>query len=148
VDDHVPGLLDHSAAHAEHLSVAIVDLDHFKLVNDSFSHETGDGVLVALAELLGDSLPDGAFAARLGGEEFVVVLPGLDATEAALVCEDLRARIQDHPWETIRPGLTVTASFGVASTFAGSTGLSHLLGQADQRLYAAKRKGRNRVVAR
>ena len=92
VDDRVPSLLSRSRTHATYLSVAILDLDHFKAVNDQLSHDTGDEVLRRLAPLLQSGAADDAFAARLGGEEFLVVLPGFDVRAGGAAVRDAAAR--------------------------------------------------------
>ena len=84
------------------------------------------------------------FAARLGGDEFLLVLPGLDVGTAGECCERLRVRVRDHPWAPLTDDIPVTISVGVVSTVAGLA--SHLLAAADQRLYAAKRAGRDQVT--
>jgi diguanylate cyclase (GGDEF)-like protein len=134
-------------AGSEPLSLAIVDLDHFKEVNDRFGHDVGDRVLVRAGELLADAVRPSDVVARTGGEEFVVLMPVAD-TEAATACADrLRRIVAAERWDQIAPGLAVTASIGVASTSA-ATGAENVLKLADRRLYAAKHAGRNRVDAK
>jgi two-component system cell cycle response regulator len=141
VDEQLPELLGRGG----HLSVAILDLDHFKQINDTLSHATGDAVLQQLGRLLLDRTTGPAVAARLGGEEFVLILPGLDAAAAALYCERVRRAIHDFGWTTITGGLPVTSSIGVTTAAPASTAAA-LLAAADRNLYMAKRTGRNRVV--
>jgi diguanylate cyclase (GGDEF)-like protein len=131
------------------LSVALVDLDHFKQVNDRLSHEVGDQVLVRVARLLEDGLAAasrGAFAARLGGEEFLVVLPGTDEAAAVPLLDGLRASIGGFPWSPLTGSLPVTVSIGVSERSEAAT-QSSLLSAADKNLYAAKHAGRDRVVS-
>jgi diguanylate cyclase (GGDEF)-like protein len=128
------------------VSLAIVDLDHFKSINDSFGHHTGDAVLVRAAELLVDHVRAEDIVIRTGGEEFAVLMPACDARRAAAVCERLRAVIHRERWDALARGLAVTASIGVVSA-PDATGLDELGRRADERLYAAKRAGRNRVAA-
>jgi diguanylate cyclase (GGDEF)-like protein len=126
------------------LCAVMADLDHFKRVNDSHGHAVGDEVLRRFASLLRDRVRQTDLAARLGGEEFVVVLPMTDLAGALSCAEQLRCRT-----ETMRPpGLTepLTASFGIAQHRAGES-IDDLLRHADRALYAAKRDGRNRVLA-
>ncbi len=130
------------------LSVAIVDADHFKLVNDTFGHLFGDRVLQRLVALLDADLPDGAFCARYGGEEFALVLPELDLPAAVGVCEAVRERVDRHPWAELDPGLRVTVSAGVAHSAVHPPEVERLVGAADGLLYAAKRSGRNAVAFR
>jgi diguanylate cyclase (GGDEF)-like protein len=130
----------------EPFSVAVLDLDHFKSINDRFGHEAGDRVLVRVAALLLAELRQADVVVRTGGEEFVVLMPRTAANAAAACCERLRAAIGDEPWDEIVPGLQVTASVGLASAEHGEP-LDALASLADDGLYAAKRAGRDRVVA-
>ena len=130
------------------LSVAIVDADHFKQVNDTYGHLFGDRVLQRLVALLDADLPDGAFCARYGGEEFALVLPDLDLAAAVQVCEAVRERVDQHPWAELDPGLRVTVSAGVSHSAVHPPEVERLVGAADGLLYAAKRAGRNAVAFR
>jgi diguanylate cyclase (GGDEF)-like protein len=137
------------------LAIALVDLDWFKQVNDTFGHLAGDRTLQRVVELLQDGLPDGAFCARYGGEEFVLVLPGIDAGTAVAVSEAARARVERHQWSHLLPGLQVTVSIGLVHepSIAGQPGrrlasAEQQLLRADGLLYAAKRSGRNAVAYR
>ncbi|MGY1722056.1 diguanylate cyclase [Blastococcus sp. SYSU DS0533] len=146
VDDELPRLL---AAHPGEVTVALLDLDHFKRINDTCSHEVGDRVLRAVADLLQEhcprgSTPGGSFVARLGGEEFVLVLTGTDPATAVRHVEAVRRAIGAHPWDELTGGLPVTVSIGTAH---GGGTPADALGRADAALYAAKRQGRDRVVA-
>ncbi|WP_328460587.1 GGDEF domain-containing protein [Actinoplanes sp. NBC_00393] len=148
VNDRMPDLLQEAAGHRRPLAVALVDLDHFKRVNDTLSHATGDTVLQQIAELLEEAAGSSAIAARMGGEEFLLVFPGLDAREAALHCEGLRLRVRAHNWVPVTGRLPVTTSIGVTATTPDGKGtFTALLSQADRNLYAAKRSGRDRVIA-
>ncbi|NJC70105.1 diguanylate cyclase [Planosporangium thailandense] len=147
VDEHLAALLEAPAAGGAPLSVALVDIDHFKAINDTLSHATGDTVLQQIAALLATAVTDGGFAARLGGEEFLLVFPGTDGGDAVRRCERLRRAIAGHPWRPVTGDLPVTASIGVAANTAGDVTPSELLSRADRNLYAAKRSGRNRVNA-
>ncbi|WP_231839461.1 GGDEF domain-containing protein [Blastococcus saxobsidens] len=151
VDEELPRLL---TGRPGTIAVALLDLDHFKRINDTCSHESGDQVLRTVADLLQrtGALEDpgrdpSSFVARLGGEEFLLVLAGVDAATAEIHAEDVRRAIAAHPWAEVTAGLPVTVSIGLASS-EGLTDPSpaDLLGRADARLYAAKRQGRNRVV--
>jgi two-component system, cell cycle response regulator len=127
-------------------SLAVVDLDRFKSINDRFGHEVGDHVLVRVAALLCEVLRQPDIVVRSGGEEFLVLMPATQERAANACCERIRQRIRDEPWERIAPGLTLTASVGVASTDDPDQ-LATLARSADQRLYEAKRSGRDRVVS-
>jgi diguanylate cyclase (GGDEF)-like protein len=127
------------------LSVAIIDLDHFKSVNDRFGHQTGDQVLIRVATLLLDHVRHEDIVVRTGGEEFTVVMPNSREGEATACCERLCAVIAAEPWGDVAPALTLTASIGVASTEL-CRDIRDLERIADERLYAAKRAGRGCVV--
>lgn len=127
-------------------SVAVLDLDHFKQINDRFGHAAGDQVLVTVAALLGHATRDTDVVVRSGGEEFLIVMPQTDAQAADVCCERMRAAICDATWGEIDPEMALTASVGVAST-SESTAMEPLVKLADQRLYEAKHAGRNRVVS-
>ncbi|MFI5845235.1 diguanylate cyclase [Catenuloplanes sp. NPDC051500] len=147
VDERLPVLLTESAAGRGPLSIAIVDLDHFKRINDTLSHATGDTVLQQVAILLQEAAEQGGIAARLGGEEFLLIMPETAADEALRRAERLRRRVRTHAWAPLTGILPVTTSIGVATASSGGSGMAALLADADRRLYAAKRSGRNRVVA-
>lgn len=149
LDDELPGLL--AAATADRpLSVGMVDLDHFKRINDTCSHEVGDEVLRRVARILeavASTVSERAFAVRLGGEEFLLVLPGTSTADAMSVLEQLRHGIAHKRWADLTQGLPVTVSIGMAvSPHPLPLHTGELLGRADARLYEAKREGRDRVV--
>lgn len=128
------------------LAVVLVDLDGFKDVNDRHGHPFGDVVLCAVARRLSETVREVDVAARWGGEEFCLLLPGTDAAGGAHVAERARLALEEHPLEA--PDGTpvrVTASFGVAA-FPGHRGEAALVEAADEALYEAKRAGKNRVV--
>ena len=125
------------------LSVVFCDIDDFKRVNDRFSHQLGDKVLVTVATLLGRHLRDVDTVARYGGEEFMLLLPGTAARGAAVSCEKIRRAVEVHPWETLAPGLAVTLSMGLSDDATSDP--THLLEKAGDKLYEAKRGGKNRV---
>jgi diguanylate cyclase (GGDEF)-like protein len=129
------------------LTVAMMDIDHFKAVNDRFSHAVGDEVLRTVARLLRENTRGVDVVARYGGEEFCLILVETRAEEAARLCDRLRGLIADYDWSAIRPGIAVTVSVGVAGLHEGADAPDALLAAADARLYAAKHAGRNRVRA-
>ncbi|HST58290.1 MAG TPA: diguanylate cyclase [Longimicrobium sp.] len=129
------------------LTVAMVDADHFKEVNDRFSHAVGDEVLRTVARILRENTRGVDVVARYGGEEFCLVLVEATADEAVQLCDRLRGLIADYDWASIRPGLALTVSIGVAGLHEGADAPDALLAAADMRLYAAKHAGRNRVRA-
>ncbi|GAA2716175.1 GGDEF domain-containing protein [Actinoplanes palleronii] len=142
VDQRLPVL----AAAPGRLCVAVADVDLFKQVNDRYGHLVGDEVLRRIAGVFLDGVRETDLVARFGGEEFLVALAGTDVAEARAACDLLRARVAGYPWEQIADGLRVTISFGVAE-IAGPADITAGLNVADQRLYEAKRAGRNRVQA-
>ena len=126
------------------LSVVALDVDHFKRVNDTHGHAAGDEVLKAITAACQGVLGPGNTFARLGGEEFAVLLPS-DLSGACRVAEALRAAVAALTIQTASGELRITASFGCAGLASGVHSFASLLGEADRALYAAKRGGRNRV---
>ncbi len=126
-------------------ALAIIDLDHFKQVNDSHSHLVGDRVLQRVGALLRTMLRPSDSAFRFGGEEFCILMPATLADAAQAICERLRLAIEAEGWAAMSDGLAVTASFGVAAARADDNAESLAL-RADTALYEAKDAGRNRVV--
>ncbi|GAA2478980.1 tetratricopeptide repeat-containing diguanylate cyclase [Winogradskya humida] len=123
------------------VSVALIDLDHFKAVNDTYTHAIGDMVLCRVAELLAKV---GGHAGRHGGEEFILILDA-DPAVAARRVEGLRAAIQSYAWTAVANGLSVTASIGLTALRPDDSART-LVNRADELLYAAKHAGRNRVI--
>lgn len=128
-------------------SLVLIDLDHFKRINDAHGHPTGDAVLVALARTLLGEVREVDRVARLGGEEFAVLLPDSDPAGAARLAERIRARIACLELPDRAAGERLTASLGVATATPQMAGLEALYAVADRRLYRAKAEGRDRVVA-
>jgi diguanylate cyclase (GGDEF)-like protein len=120
-----------------------VDVDHFKVVNDSFGHATGDDVLRRIGRLMAAAFPREATVGRYGGEEFIALLPGGSERDAAAYAEAFRATVEAQSWR--ERDLVVTISAGVAEADEGDSRES-LLRKADHALYRAKREGRNRVA--
>jgi diguanylate cyclase (GGDEF)-like protein len=136
------------------LSVAIMDLDHFKKVNDSMGHQVGDRLLIDVVRVLSANIRKTDLVARYGGEEFVVVLAGAPLAGAAIAAEELRKAIYDfgHDHAELYNNLPISISIGIAELQtsedgAPSEGAMALIGRADQALYRAKHSGRNRVEA-
>jgi diguanylate cyclase (GGDEF)-like protein len=146
VDDRLPVLLHRAADGVAPLSIALIDLDHFKKVNDTHSHEVGDTVLLRVGELLTGVVGDSGYVARMGGEEFLLLLPNTDAPAALALCEQVQAALREYPWEQLVGALTVRASIGTTTVTGGHATQAALLAQADRNLYTAKRAGRDRVV--
>ena len=127
------------------MALVMVDIDHFKKVNDTYGHEAGDAVLVAVGQLLMAARRTTDFVARLGGEELALLLPQTDASGAAELAERLRAKVEALRVRTAVGEVRVTASFGVAMYQARSGASGRVYERADRALYAAKNGGRNRV---
>lgn len=128
--------------HGESLSCLMIDLDHFKSINDVHGHQVGDQVLCTVAASVRDVLGDRDLFCRYGGEEFCVFLPAQEETAAAAVGERIRAAVSSQS----RPDLRLSVSIGVSATAHGARNGEELINQADQALYSAKRTGRNRVT--
>lgn len=126
-------------------SFIAVDIDHFKSVNDSHGHDIGDEILTLLADLLTESVRQTDMVARLGGEEFCVVLPGKGIDHAVHIAEKLREVIAIHPFSTSQGKINITISLGVAQRREGEESASWIK-RADQALYQSKNSGRNRVT--
>ncbi|MFQ5624831.1 MAG: GGDEF domain-containing protein [Paracoccaceae bacterium] len=130
------------------LSFVLIDIDRFKMVNDSFGHDVGDNILKHYAALLQRNTKGKDLAARFGGEEFCLVLPNTDIAGAEKIADIIRQSFENCRWISRRDGRdigTVTASFGAAQ-FRPGEGAEQLMKRADLALYAAKEAGRNRVV--
>lgn len=155
LDERLLDLVAHRGTAASGLAIALIDLDWFKQVNDTFGHLLGDRVLQRVVELLQEELPENGFCARYGGEEFVLVLPGLDASPAVEIAESARLRVERHAWASLAPGLRVTVSIGLAyepaageSPTRPAVAPEQQLLRADSLLYTAKQSGRNAVAYR
>jgi diguanylate cyclase (GGDEF)-like protein len=129
--------------HVRPLTLALVDIDHFKAINDRHGHVAGDGVIRQLARILKDNARAEQLIARIGGEEFAIVYAEQPLADAVAAAERLRALVEAQPFDIGDERLVVTVSIGLAQWRAG--GLSELMRAADTQLYRAKREGRNRV---
>jgi two-component system cell cycle response regulator len=127
----------------------VLDIDYFKSVNDTHGHDAGDDVLREFATRIKKSIRGIDLACRLGGEEFVIVMPETDMAVATIVAERLRRRIASEPFPIAQgtKTLDVTISIGLATLDSADDNAATILKRADQALYRAKRDGRNRVVA-
>ena len=131
------------------LSLLLVDIDHFKKVNDTYGHQVGDFILAEFSKIIQDNIRQYDVLARYGGEEFVVILPETSVADAFIVGEKLRALIESTVFQDNREKYRITASFGLAGSIPATEdnfNKSSLIHQADQALYEAKEKGRNKVV--
>jgi len=144
LDDRLGSLMREAHARGSVITVALADVDHFKGINDRFSHAVGDEVLRCVGEILRAHCRLGDIAGRYGGEEFMLVFRGLDMRSASDACERIRRAAESWNWHSIHPQLRVTLSMGLAtsSSFRDPQGM---LDTADHWLYEAKRHGRNQV---
>ncbi|MCR4442922.1 MAG: diguanylate cyclase [Peptococcaceae bacterium] len=132
-------------------SLVFLDIDYFKKVNDTYGHAIGDLVLIHLARILESNVRISDIVARLGGEEFTIILPDTDLTGARMLAERLRKKIYQTPVKLAEESLTITVSMGIAAYFGtkgriyGNEVLENLIKKADAAMYLAKQKGRNRV---
>ncbi len=145
VDDYLDERIEEFNRYQRGFSIALVDLDHFKRINDDFSHDTGDQVLRLISGVLAERCRDTDVVSRYGGEEFLLCFPGTSVATARDLCENLRISVASLDWSMMAPGAVVTMSAGVAGIRRGMNRRA-LVGEADVRLYEAKLAGRNRVV--
>ncbi len=136
-----------NARRYEHdLSIALADVDHFKAINDRYSHAKGDQVLRRVSAILTDRCRKTDMIARYGGEEFLLCFPETSRSRAGRLCEELRAAVESEDFSEVGPDLVVTLSFGLAEAH-GDASRKTLLADADEKLYDAKRAGRNRIAS-
>lgn len=143
-DQELPRLLQLAVQRGEPLAVALLDVDHFKHINDQFGHPLGDEVLRLIGSLIRRGTRGNDLTARVGGEEFMVAFSGLDLATALDACERLRTAISRTDWESLATGLKVTVSVGLAS--GPETEPGALVQRADRALCRAKQEGRDRLV--
>jgi diguanylate cyclase (GGDEF)-like protein len=136
---------DRARRYGRPLSFLMIDIDYFKAINDRFGHEIGDRAIVHVANLAGGCKRTSDVLARIGGEEFALLLPETELAQAEAVAERLRCEVAKSPLAEVSHSATV--SIGVAAADDDMRGLSDLMKKADQALYAAKRNGRNRVMS-
>ncbi len=149
METHLKRLANEALHKGRSLSILVADIDHFKSVNDTYGHDIGDVVLKEFAGRLKRSVRGMDLACRLGGEEFVVIMPDTDIERACQVAERIRGQIASETFDIgkSRQPLKVTASVGVAALERAEDTAEVIFKRADQALYTAKREGRNRVVA-
>jgi two-component system cell cycle response regulator len=148
MEGHLKALVAQSIRSGRSLSLLVADIDFFKSVNDTYGHDAGDNVLREFAQRFRRNTRGIDLACRLGGEEFVIIMPDTDLARAIQVGERLRATIAAEPFQ-VTPGqdLAVTASVGISTLEYQEDTPEALFKRADNALYSAKREGRNRVVA-
>lgn len=156
--DNLTGLLTHRAfqdqleesvleasRYNQPLSIILVDVDHFKSINDTYGHQAGDLVLQGLAHVMDRTVRPVDIIARYGGEEFAILLLQTSRREAAVLAEQIRMDLAAQVFEVMGKSISITSSFGVATFPEDATSGQQLFRQADQRLYKAKHEGRNQV---
>ncbi|MFC1518316.1 diguanylate cyclase [Pseudomonadota bacterium] len=137
-------LFNNALINQQTLAIVSFDVDHFKQVNDTYGHDAGDTVLKTLAEICTSKLPANAVIGRVGGEEFLVLLPQIRSTAAISLTQAIIEDVSSHDFSAINPELKVTISAGV-STYYDEQTLSELIKKSDMALYQAKRNGRNQL---
>jgi two-component system cell cycle response regulator len=149
METHLGSLVEQAGSRGKPLTILVLDIDYFKAINDTHGHDAGDDVLREFATRIRKSIRGIDLACRLGGEEFVIVMPETDMAVAAIVAERLRRRIASEPFAVTQgtKAIDVTISIGIATLDTADDNASTILKRADQALYRAKRDGRNRVVA-
>ncbi|MCB9964018.1 MAG: PleD family two-component system response regulator [Rhodospirillales bacterium] len=147
METHLSQLLSRQEAHKKPLGILLLDIDHFKKVNDTYGHHVGDEVLKEFSRRVSDSLRSFDLVARLGGEEFVVILPDVTEEKAHFIAERLRASIAEEPIScgTDTGYLSITTSVGGMIVHNGGHSVESVLERADKCLYEAKENGRNRT---
>ncbi|HSC79528.1 MAG TPA: GGDEF domain-containing protein, partial [Chitinolyticbacter sp.] len=146
LDERLPLLIAQAQQQGSVLSLLVVDFDHFKTINDTYTHQVGDRVLQEGARQMQATLRDGDTLFRYGGEEFTLVLGDTALTGALRLAERIRERLEAWPWGDVASGLRATISVGATTLMPGDTP-AELLRRADLALYQAKRAGRNRVAS-
>jgi len=144
---HLGTLVTDAARTGRDLSLLIIDVDHFKAVNDTYGHDAGDFVIRTVAERLKRNTRDADLACRMGGEEFLLIMPDTPLSGAYQIGERIRSRIASEPFIYRDGRIRVTASVGIATLEGENDTPEALLKRADNALYAAKRRGRNRIAA-
>ena len=147
LDAHIEALVAASDAGAEPLTVALIDIDRFKRINDTFSHSVGDTVLRRIAAIIRDQCRQNDLPVRYGGDEFLLVLANADAALGARVLARLKETVDAFPWAREAAGLQVTLSIGIAARPRGGP-VAATIAAADEALYDAKAAGRNRIATK
>ena len=148
-DDYLERQIESARRYDRDFTIALADIDHFKQINDRFSHAVGDEVLRRVAEILANRCRKTDVVARYGGEEFLLCFPDTNSDFAEQICGDIRTAVENADWsevcEEIGTQLYITISFGIAQA-GNDMRRTAILSAADTRLYQAKKKGRNLVV--
>ena len=145
-DGYLDGRIEEFNRYGRAFGIALIDLDHFKRINDQQSHEVGDEVLKQVGRIFVDRCRETDVVARYGGEEFLLCFPEAGTDEVTEICEQLREAVAAYDWPSLCPGVVVSLSAGVAEMHGGLT-RSSLVNAADRKLYEAKNAGRNLVFS-
>ncbi|MDR0786664.1 MAG: GGDEF domain-containing protein [Gemmatimonadota bacterium] len=145
-DNYLDGRIEEFHRYHRSFAVALIDLDHFKRINDTFSHEVGDEVLKRVSRVFSARCRQTDMIARYGGEEFLLCFPEADVATVREICEQLRRAVLAENWSDLAEGIQASISVGVIEIRAGME-RRELLNEADLKLYAAKNAGRNRVMS-
>lgn len=145
IADQLENLIEAAKRTDRTFSIAIGDLDHFKQINDTFSHQAGDRVLLTVADLFRRTVRKIDMISRYGGEEFLFIFPETPLSEAYAICERIRGSLESYPWHVIHPDLKATISIGVKEVKPGESH-SQVIKETDNKLYRAKHLGRNRTI--
>lgn len=138
--------LDEVAAEKSHHCLALIDVDNFKMINDTYGHLAGDEVLECVADIILSTLRSNDKAYRYGGEEILVSLPAYSFSDAVIAMERVREKISEHVFELDEAELNVTVSIGIASVLKNDTSYRDAIDRADQHLYKAKHLGKNMTI--
>ncbi|MSO97933.1 MAG: sensor domain-containing diguanylate cyclase [Rhodospirillaceae bacterium] len=138
--------VERARRYAKPFATIAIDIDHFKRVNDTYGHDIGDIVLKGMTQTCLEGLRVTDVLARMGGEEFAVLLPETDITAATLLAERLRIAVEAKPIVTVKGSISITISLGVAAFAPNEPTIEAAMKRADESLYEAKRSGRNRVI--
>ena len=148
LDSHLQTMLSHALVENRALSIAFCDIDKFKSINDSYGHETGDEVLIEFTRRIQSNMRNFDLMARMGGEEFVILLPGTSSERAEFIAERFRQVIANTPF-VLSDGreIAVTVSIGVTALRGQGETIKEFVGRADRAMYNAKQAGRNRIAS-
>jgi len=148
LETHIRNMIDNSQFAADSVALLMIDIDHFKTVNDTYGHQSGDAVLAEVAKRLSDNLRITDLCARYGGEEFVAILASINPSLANSIAERIRVNIESKPFSIPVEPFSISCSLSIGLTFFhDGDNLDTLLKRGDQNLYKAKQSGRNKVVS-
>jgi two-component system cell cycle response regulator len=148
LETHIRNMIDNSKFAPNSVALLMVDLDHFKQINDAYGHQSGDAVLTEIAQRLGSNLRITDLCARYGGEEFVVILTGITVEMAQSIAERIRSTVESKPFTIPSEPFSISCTLSIGLTFlVNGDNLDELILRADKNLYKAKETGRNKIVS-